>query len=210
MEHSTYQKLVIAAANLLRKKGYAATGISDILRSANVTRGSLYHHFPGGKSDLAIEASKYSCMQLLIHIEEACDKARASGGSFHDAMVAFCEKIFEIFQEHEEWRFMTVSSTLQEGGARNEYFCSEAQKIYLKIMMKAIDEGGKFGISAEISYRLMRKAMIMLEGAWMQARVLSDHAPMRSVIHFMEEDREFYECRQKLMAVQKVEASDGL
>lgn len=45
--------LVDAAAVLFRRQGYAATGLNQILDSADVRAGSLYHHFPKGKQELA-------------------------------------------------------------------------------------------------------------------------------------------------------------
>jgi TetR/AcrR family transcriptional repressor of lmrAB and yxaGH operons len=45
--------LVDTAALLFRRQGYAATGVNQILQTADVKAGSLYHHFPGGKQELA-------------------------------------------------------------------------------------------------------------------------------------------------------------
>src|ERR1700760_2348443 len=45
--------LIDAAAQLFRRQGYAATGVNQILESADVKAGSLYHHFPDGKQELA-------------------------------------------------------------------------------------------------------------------------------------------------------------
>lgn len=45
--------LVDAAAMLFRRQGYAATGVNQILEVADVKAGSLYHHFPDGKQQLA-------------------------------------------------------------------------------------------------------------------------------------------------------------
>jgi TetR/AcrR family transcriptional repressor of lmrAB and yxaGH operons len=45
--------LVEHAALLFRRQGYAATGINQILEAADVKAGSLYHHFPDGKAELA-------------------------------------------------------------------------------------------------------------------------------------------------------------
>ena len=45
--------LVDAAALLFRRQGYAATGVNQILETAAVKAGSLYHHFPDGKQQLA-------------------------------------------------------------------------------------------------------------------------------------------------------------
>jgi TetR/AcrR family transcriptional regulator, lmrAB and yxaGH operons repressor len=45
--------LVDTAAVLFRRQGYAATGVNQILDTAEVKAGSLYHHFPDGKQELA-------------------------------------------------------------------------------------------------------------------------------------------------------------
>jgi TetR/AcrR family transcriptional regulator, lmrAB and yxaGH operons repressor len=45
--------LVDTAALLFRRQGYAATGVNQILDTAQVKAGSLYHHFPDGKQELA-------------------------------------------------------------------------------------------------------------------------------------------------------------
>jgi TetR/AcrR family transcriptional regulator, lmrAB and yxaGH operons repressor len=45
--------LLDKAALLFRRQGYAATGVNQILDTADVKAGSLYHHFPNGKQELA-------------------------------------------------------------------------------------------------------------------------------------------------------------
>lgn len=45
--------LIDTAAQLFRRQGYAATGVNQILQAAHVKAGSLYHHFPNGKQELA-------------------------------------------------------------------------------------------------------------------------------------------------------------
>lgn len=45
--------LVDSAALLFRRQGYSATGVNQILQTADVKAGSLYHHFPNGKQELA-------------------------------------------------------------------------------------------------------------------------------------------------------------
>ena len=41
---------------LFGHQGYSATGIKSILSASDAPYGSLYHHFPGGKSDLGVAA----------------------------------------------------------------------------------------------------------------------------------------------------------
>ncbi|QLL09688.1 TetR/AcrR family transcriptional regulator [Mycobacterium vicinigordonae] len=60
--------LVDTAAALFRRQGYAATGLNQILDEAHVKPGSLYHHFPRGKQQLAatvVETTGAGIEQLL-------------------------------------------------------------------------------------------------------------------------------------------------
>ena len=50
----TRERLLTAAQRLFRKRGYHATGLSDILDAALAPKGSLYHHFPGGKEAIGV------------------------------------------------------------------------------------------------------------------------------------------------------------
>lgn len=50
----TRERLLVAAQRLFRKRGYHATGLSDILEAAHAPKGSLYHHFPGGKEAIGV------------------------------------------------------------------------------------------------------------------------------------------------------------
>ncbi len=53
MPADTRQRLVTAAMELFLRKGYGSTSIADVLQSASVNSGSLYHFFPG-KQDLLV------------------------------------------------------------------------------------------------------------------------------------------------------------
>ena len=60
--------LIDTAATLFRRQGYAATGLNQILDEAAVKPGSLYHHFPRGKQQLAaavVDGTGAAIEQLL-------------------------------------------------------------------------------------------------------------------------------------------------
>lgn len=48
--------MVASAALLIRERGAHATAISDVLEHSGAPRGSAYHYFPGGRTQLLGEA----------------------------------------------------------------------------------------------------------------------------------------------------------
>ena len=51
------ERLLNGARRLLAEKGYAGMELRDVAERGKAPRGSIYHHFPGGKRQLAIERS---------------------------------------------------------------------------------------------------------------------------------------------------------
>ncbi len=64
----TRQRLIDAAAELFWERGYAATGLSDILGAAGARGGSLYHFFPT-KDDLLLAVVDHHARVLETTIE---------------------------------------------------------------------------------------------------------------------------------------------
>jgi len=56
LARSTRESILTAAAELMRRQGYAAVGMKDVVKASGAPIGSIYHHFPGGKLQLAREA----------------------------------------------------------------------------------------------------------------------------------------------------------
>jgi AcrR family transcriptional regulator len=52
----TRERMVRSAVQLLREKGYNGTGLRDVLADSDAPRGSIYHHFAGGKAELGVSA----------------------------------------------------------------------------------------------------------------------------------------------------------
>src|SRR5947207_876440 len=54
------KRMIASAALLIRERGVEATSFSDVLPHSGAPRGSIYHHFPGGKAQLVEEATRYA------------------------------------------------------------------------------------------------------------------------------------------------------
>ena len=83
---STKERFLDATAELFRRYGYTGTGLKQIVASANAPFGSLYHHFPKGKEQLAEEVIRRSgqmYFELVTAIYDAApDPAAAAGRRF--------------------------------------------------------------------------------------------------------------------------------
>ncbi|WP_422935355.1 TetR/AcrR family transcriptional regulator [Sinomonas sp. P47F7] len=51
--------MVLSALNLIAERGVGGTSISDVLERSGAPRGSVYHHFPGGKEEMVGAAMEY-------------------------------------------------------------------------------------------------------------------------------------------------------
>ncbi len=64
-------RMVVTTAKLLQRQGYHATGLKQVVEEARAPRGSIYHHFPGGKEELAVQALGVAADELTRAIERA-------------------------------------------------------------------------------------------------------------------------------------------
>ncbi len=54
------ERMIRSAAILMRARGIEATSFAEVLAHSRAPRGSIYHHFPGGKAQLIEEATRYA------------------------------------------------------------------------------------------------------------------------------------------------------
>src|SRR5690348_6226513 len=54
------QRMIETAAVVMRERGVEATSFSEVIARSGAPRGSIYHHFPGGKAQLIEEATRYA------------------------------------------------------------------------------------------------------------------------------------------------------
>ena len=68
---STRSRMLLTAAEVLREKGAAGVTIDEVLARSGAPRGSVYHHFPDGRSQLLTEALQYAGDSITALIDEA-------------------------------------------------------------------------------------------------------------------------------------------
>lgn len=75
MASMTKERMVEAAAGLMRRRGVAATSFTDVLEVSGAARGAIYHHFPGGKAELTRDVVAWtgSSVQSRLALIQADD-----------------------------------------------------------------------------------------------------------------------------------------
>src|SRR5260370_126560 len=72
-------RMVEAASELFRRRGYHGTAFSDVVRESGAPRGSIYFHFPGGKQELAREAVALAGDEIEEMVETAAGRSADPG-----------------------------------------------------------------------------------------------------------------------------------
>lgn len=80
----TRERILVATAELFRRQGYSGTGLKQVVAEAQAPFGSLYHHFPGGKQQLADEVIRaggafFEALVMAVYDEQATAEASVRG-----------------------------------------------------------------------------------------------------------------------------------
>lgn len=59
-DRGSRDRLVIGAADMIRRRGLNATSVRELAKHAGAPLGSTYHYFPGGKQQVATEAVEFA------------------------------------------------------------------------------------------------------------------------------------------------------
>jgi AcrR family transcriptional regulator len=61
--------MIVSTALLVRERGARATSLDAVLQHSGAPRGSVYHHFPGGRDQLLREATGYAGEYVARRLE---------------------------------------------------------------------------------------------------------------------------------------------
>jgi len=171
----TRKKLVDATAALLRRQGYHATGLSEIVAESGAPRGSLYFHFPGGKDELARAALLASAAEWRARIDAATRDARDLGEAI-DATVALLADDLESSGWDNGCPVAAVAleaTSEPVRGAVQEHFESWLDIVAARLVA--------VGVAASPARQLATVTLSALEGALLLARVTRSRAPLVAV-----------------------------
>jgi len=174
MARSTRESILTAAAELMRHKGYAGVGMKDIAQASGAPIGSLYHHFRGGKVQIAREAlvNAGAAYGLLIPtvVDGYADLGEAIEGVFVQAADDMAQTGFA--------NMCPVASVAAEVSDTVEELRATAGDIF----NGWVDGGSAYFVSRGLDETLARRVTLALigalEGGFLLARAMRDIEPL--------------------------------
>jgi TetR/AcrR family transcriptional repressor of lmrAB and yxaGH operons len=169
------KKLVDATASLLRRQGFHATGLAQIVAESGAPRGSLYFYFPGGKDDLAVAALSASSDAWRDQILRSVTAAPDLGAAL-DALIETLANELEASGWVNGCPVATVA--LESPSEPVSRMIAEHFDQWLAIATQLMTA---FGIAGELAGELAVVALSAIEGALLLARVQRSRAPLLTV-----------------------------
>jgi AcrR family transcriptional regulator len=174
MARSTRESILTAAAELMRRKGYGAVAMKDIAEASGAPIGSLYHHFRGGKVQIAREALTNAGAAYALLIPSIVDEYTDLG----DAIDAAFTQAAEDMAGTGFANMCPVASVAAEVADTVE----ELRQASATVFAAWIDGGSAYFASrglGESQARQVTLALIgALEGAFVLARTLRSTEPL--------------------------------
>lgn len=170
------EKIVRATASLLRRRGYAATGLAEITAESGAPKGSLYHYFPGGKDQIATEAVRYAGEKVATTLAEL-DRAAANPAGI---VRAYGRLLAGWMAESGFQDGCPITTTLLETAPTKAEVTQAGQAAFGAWTAIIATRLTAAGLSAERAAHLARFAFMAIEGALIFARVEASDAPILS------------------------------
>jgi TetR/AcrR family transcriptional repressor of lmrAB and yxaGH operons len=96
---NTRVRLIAQAVRLFQARGYHGVGVAEILAAAEAPKGSLYHHFPSGKAELAAAAVDCIAEEVNVWLTHALE-----GGVRPAALVPMAAVAIGAWLEKSQYR----------------------------------------------------------------------------------------------------------
>jgi TetR/AcrR family transcriptional repressor of lmrAB and yxaGH operons len=170
------KKLVEATAALLRKQGFHATGLAEIVQASGAPRGSVYFYFPGGKEELAcaaLEESGVMWRQLL-------DGVIASAPHLGVAVERVCGVLAEALAASGWESGCPLATVALEASSHSEKVrqtCADHYVAWEELIAARLEAHGLPRADAD---RMGTFGLAAIEGALLLAKVKRDGAPLRA------------------------------
>ncbi len=172
---STRERILLAASELFRRQGFAATGLKSILAASDAPYGSLYHFFPGGKEELGVAVLDAGGTVYRELVEQfflpAGNVVRATSDFFEGAAV--------MIEETDYADACPIATIALETASTSEPMrraSAAAFESWLEVLTDRLTEAG---IPRRRARELAVELFCAIEGAFLLSRATRSPEPIR-------------------------------
>lgn len=173
-EVGTRERIVRATSRLMQRQGYEGTGLKDISREAEATLGSVYHFFPGGKVDLAVEAIGHGDREFADLLRTAME----SEDDPAEAMVACARELATGMRDSEWMDGCPVTTTALASARRLPQVRDAAERAFANWHGIVRDRLTAAGMDDDTASDLAHTVVSTFEGAEMTAQITRSTTPL--------------------------------
>lgn len=170
------QTLIAVAMDLFQRQGYYATGLNEILSVAELPKGSLYHHFRGGKTDLAIACAESLSEQIVQYLQNALLQKQS-----YSELIAQLIAEMEVWLIENDWGCGSLFATLSHEAKPEDIELREAiNSCYENIQGAIFTVLREQGLKEEVARELSLSTLLSLEGALSLSSAMGSICPLKN------------------------------
>jgi AcrR family transcriptional regulator len=171
------ERMIRSALVLMGEHGVEATSFSQVLEHSGAPRGSIYHHFPGGKAQLVEEATRYAGDRIANLLTKAAGE--------HDdpaAAVDALSKFWSTVLQNSDFTAgcPVLAATLE--GERSPAARAAAGEVFARWETLWAELLQRAGVPDQRARSLASTAISAVEGAVILSRAQRSRAPLDHVI----------------------------
>ncbi|TMR23959.1 TetR/AcrR family transcriptional regulator [Nonomuraea turkmeniaca] len=173
-EIGTRERIVRATSRLMQRQGYEATGLKQISQEAEATLGSVYHFFPGGKTELAVAAVQHGDREFAELLRACLDRVDDPA-----AAIIECAGELAVGLRDSGWLDGCPITTMAlESVGRVPGIQSASEEAFANWRGLVSDKLRRSGFSEDVARDLAHTVINTLEGAEMSAQVSQSETPL--------------------------------
>jgi AcrR family transcriptional regulator len=171
----TKQRIIDASATLMRRQGYEATGMKEIVTAARAPFGSVYHFFPGGKEQLGAETIRWSGAEYAKLLAAALD----SSPDLADGVRAFFDGAAEHLVATGYADACPIATIALEVSSHSEVLRQACAEVFEMWTGEGACRLAAGGVPPGDARRLAVEMLALLEGAFVLCRAARDTEALR-------------------------------
>ena len=171
----TRERLIGAMLEALGTRGFHGVGISELLSRAQAPKGVLYHHFPGGKTELAVVAID----TVVGHITLTLENLFSRHGDPVQALTLWMQGAQSTLLGSGCQRGCPLATIALESTAEDTAIREAVARGFAAIRGTLTGALVASGIDAPLAGRLASLIVSAYEGGLIQARVAGSGGPLQ-------------------------------